>query len=97
MAFISQTEYNMILRLKETLDVYTGTYGILSMLDVNGNEQDIFLYNEDGKKWIPAPKYYWKVVYSQKRDEGVAVIGINNPHESERPTELCSVRFILLP
>lgn len=79
--------------MKETLDVITGTFGILKLPDVDGIDQDIFLYNEDGNTWIPAPLYFWKVVYSNARNEAVAFIGVNNPHESEPPVPICNVTF----
>ena len=47
--------------LKSTIDVYTGTYEWLEYPDKDGVERPIFLYIEDGERWIPAPKYYWKV------------------------------------
>ena len=41
--------------------MYTGTYEWLEYLDKDGVETPIFLYTEDGERWIPAPRYYWKV------------------------------------
>ena len=71
------------------VDVYTGTYEWLRYPDKDGVEQPIFLYIEDGKRWIPAPKYYWKVIHNKATNEAVAFVGVNDPHTPERPEWLC--------
>ena len=45
--------------------MYTGTYEWLSYPDEGKVGRPILLYVEDGKRWIPAPKYYWKVIHNK--------------------------------
>ena len=69
------------------LSVYTGTSGILQFPDTNNNNQDIFLYNSE---YVPAPLYYWKVLHDADTNTAAAFIGLNNPHESVAPLEVCT-------
>jgi len=70
---------------KKKLDlvVYTGTYGVATLPNVNGIETELYLYvDRNNNKAIPVPKFYWKAVYDPKRQVGVVFVGINNPHVS---------------
>jgi len=67
---------------KLDLVVYTGTSGVLQLLDVNDNLVDIYLYGGDK---LPVPRYYWKILYDPIGAAGVAVIGVNNPHLESVP------------
>jgi hypothetical protein len=68
---------------KLNLDVYTGTYGIVTFPDVKGIETELYLYvDSNNNKAIPVPKLYWKAVYDPKSQAGVVVVGINNPYLS---------------
>ena len=68
---------------KVSLDVYTGTYGILTFPDVNGSETELYLYaDNNNNKGIPVPKLFWKAVYEPKTQAGVVFVGINNPYIS---------------
>jgi hypothetical protein len=68
---------------KLNLDVYTGTYGILTFPDVNGIETELYLYvDSNNNKAIPVPKLFWKAVYDPTTQAGVVVVGINNPYLS---------------
>lgn len=61
--------------------VYTGTYGVLTLADINGVQQEIFLaFDENNNGLIPAPKYYWKLIVDRATNNATAVVGINNPH-----------------
>lgn len=62
------------------LDVYTGTFGVATLDDVRGREQQLYLYNQDGRKALPVPRYYWKVVYNPKTKAGAAFVSFNNPY-----------------
>ncbi len=77
-------------RLKKTIDVYTGTYGILEYANVDDKMKNIFLYTANSKTWIPAPHYYWKVVHNKDTNEAVAFIGVNDPQTAAWPKKLCS-------
>jgi hypothetical protein len=66
--------------------VYTGTYGVATLPDVNGIETEFYLYvdsnnnNKNNKKAIPVPKFFWKAVYDPKSEKGVVFVRINNPY-----------------
>lgn len=59
------------------LDVYTGICDQMTMEDVNGVQQPIYLYLENGALFVP--KYFWKVVYDPLRKQGTAFVGLNDP------------------
>uniref|UniRef100_A0A182YBL0 DNA/RNA non-specific endonuclease/pyrophosphatase/phosphodiesterase domain-containing protein n=1 Tax=Anopheles stephensi TaxID=30069 RepID=A0A182YBL0_ANOST len=68
------------------LAVYTGTYGVLKLLDGNGDPQEVFLDfdpNRDPAGRVPAPALFYKVLLDEDNDAGLALIGVNNPHASE--------------
>ena len=63
--------------------LYTGTYEILTYKDSNNTATEIFLWHKKYKditKAIPAPLYYFKIIYDEENHEGVAFLGLNNPH-----------------
>ncbi|ETN62076.1 alkaline nuclease [Anopheles darlingi] len=65
------------------LTVYTGTYGVLELLDGNGDPQQIFLDYDaarDPPGRIPIPKLFYKVLIDEQTQSGIALIGVNNPH-----------------
>lgn len=58
---------------------YTGTFGIMTLPDVNNVQQQIFLHfdhNNNGQ--IPAPAIYYKVLLDNDTRRGIALIGLNN-------------------
>ena len=66
------------------LVVYTGTYGVATLPNVNGIETELYLYvDSNSNKAFPLPKFYWKAVYDPKRQVGVVFVGINNPYVSD--------------
>jgi len=82
-----------------TLDlvVYTGTYGVATLPNVNGIETELYLHvDSNNNKAIPVPKFYWKAVYDPKSQAGVVFVGINNPYVSNPQgdylicTDVCS-------
>ena len=84
---------------KKKLDlvVYTGTYGVATLPNVNETETELYLYvDSNNNKAIPVPKFYWKAVYDPKSQAGVVFVGINNPHVSNPQgdylicTDVCS-------
>ena len=77
-----------ISRLGRDLVVTTGTHEVLEYPDKNNNPTDIFLARQES--FVPAPKYYWKVVQDPKTKTGVVFIGSNDPHGTSAPSELCS-------
>ena len=54
----------------------TGTHGVLTYPDRNNNPTPIYLFNNT---YVPAHKYYWKVVQDPMTNTAVAFIGSNDP------------------
>jgi hypothetical protein len=84
-------------RNKLDLEVYTGTYGVATLPNVNGDETELYLYVDiNNNKAIPVPKLFWKAVYDPKDQAGVVFVGINNPYVSDPEgdylicTDVCS-------
>ena len=61
-----------------TLDVYTGTHGVMTLKDGDGIGQEIFL--DINKKKVPVPKIFYKVLINRATKSGIVLIGVNNPH-----------------
>nr|WBB44925.1 northern shrimp nuclease [Chrysogorgia stellata] len=80
--------------LERDLHVYTGTHEVLELPDVNGNLVEIYLHTEGGVNMLPAPRYFWKVIYDPSTAAGVAAVGVNNPYLTTEEVEshflLCS-------
>ena len=77
--------------------MYTGTYGVATLRNVNGTETDLYLYvDSNNNKAIPVPKFFWKAVYDPNSQAGVVFVGINNPYVSDPQgdylicTDVCS-------
>ena len=79
-----------ISRLGRDLVVTTGTHEVLEYPDKNNNPTDIFLARQES--FVPAPKYYWKVVQDPETKTAAAFIGLNDPHTNVAPIELCKNR-----
>lgn len=62
------------------LDIYTGTYGIMTLLDINGIPREMFLDISGPHGQIPVPKIFYKVVIERTMNRGIVFIGVNNPH-----------------
>jgi len=46
------------------LVVYTGTHGVTTLDDVNGNPAEIYIaYDSNGNGVLRVPEFYWKIVY----------------------------------
>jgi hypothetical protein len=72
------------IKTKLDLIVYTGTYGVATLPNVNGTETELYLYvDSNNNKRIPVPKLFWKAVYDPKSQAGVVFVGINNPYISD--------------
>lgn len=53
----------------------------MTLADINGIQQPIYLtFDENRNGLIPAPKYFWKVVYEPVSNTATAVIGMNSPY-----------------
>lgn len=66
---------------KLTTDCYTGTWGISSLYDVDGNPQSLYLhFDENNNGLIPVPKLYFRVIIDRASRKGIVFLGVNNPH-----------------
>lgn len=63
-------------------EIYTGTYGVVTFRDVNGQAQEIHLSATNNGRRVPVPKVYYKVVIDVRNRAGIVFIGVNNPHVS---------------
>merc|ERR1712240_586362 len=72
------------------LVVTTGTHEVLEYPDKSNSPTDIYLARIES--YVPAPKYYWKVVQDPETKTGAAFIGLNDPHTNVAPVELCKNR-----
>jgi DNA/RNA endonuclease G (NUC1) len=71
---------------KKKLDlvVYTGTYGVATLSNVNGIATELYLYVDvSNNNAILVPKLFWKAVYDPKSQAGVVFVGINKPYVSD--------------
>lgn len=59
------------------LDVYTGIYDRMTMEDIHGVQQPIYLVPE--RQALLVPKYFWKIVHDPLSNKGVAFVGLNDP------------------
>lgn len=71
------------------LQFWCGVHGVTTLPhETTGEEVELYLFVNDTMKALPVPEVYWKVVYNPLTEEGVAVIGHNNPYNSEY-TPIC--------
>lgn len=89
-------EYTVRKLARETgrdLQIWTGTLGLLQ-LPSNGSQVEVYLTENQGKKYIPVPAYFWKVVLDPVRVQAVVLVTANNPHLSRLPrsTAFCKDR-----
>lgn len=75
-------------------EMFTGTFGVLELKDVNGDYQSIYLsLDSNNNKQLPVPRLYYKVIFDTNTHRGIAIIGVNNPHVT--PEEFASNRYTL--
>lgn len=74
-------------------EIYTGTWGVLQMRDVNGVYKPLYLdFDIYNNGLIPIPALYYKVVIDLYTRKGIVLIGVNNPHAT--PEEIANVYTI---
>lgn len=64
------------------IEIYTGTYGVVTYNDIQGVPREIYLASNGSERRIPVPKVYYKVAIDFSRLAGVVFIGVNNPYAS---------------
>ncbi|XP_052870097.1 uncharacterized protein LOC128275582 [Anopheles cruzii] len=61
--------------------VYSGTYGVQTQADGNGDHREIFLdFDGNGRQRLQAPKVYYKILHNEAANLGIVLIGVNNVH-----------------
>ena len=81
-------------RLKRDLQVTTGTFGILEYPDAHQRSTSIFLSIERTSPYVPAPKLFWTVVLDPVTGQSAAFMGLNDPHATVAPKNICKNRFV---
>lgn len=91
-----------------TVEVYTGTFDVLSLPDCNGNLVELYLDIDKSthnnctgigpfprsRGRLPVPKFYYKILLSDD-GRGVVFVGLNNPHATN--AEIASRKYDLCP
>ena len=83
----SQTEHGG--GVDETSDPDLPDVNTLNSNKKNVGLVNIFLYKE---KYVPAPRLFWKVLHDKHTNTAAVFIGLNDPHKSVAPTEVCPNR-----
>lgn len=65
------------------IQIYTGTYGVVTYKDINGVPREIYLASNGTERRIPVPKIYYKIAIDFSRLAGVVFVGINNPYATK--------------
>ncbi|XP_066591047.1 uncharacterized protein [Prorops nasuta] len=88
---IESSVRDFIIKRGLKVEVYTGVHGQMTLPDINGVRQKMFLHADNKKKAIVVPKFYWKIIYYPEKELGIALIGLNNPFEklSNEETYIC--------
>ena len=71
-----------------TINVITGTHGVLQLANKAGVKKPIYL--DATNNLLPAPELYWKVLQNPKTNACVVAIGVNNPFLTSAPTPICN-------
>nr|ARW74134.1 double stranded RNA degrading enzyme 1 [Locusta migratoria] len=61
------------------LEVYTGTAGQLALRNSAGVPTAVYLATSKGRKKLPVPKYFWKIVYEPQSKLCAAFVTVNDP------------------
>lgn len=64
--------------LKKTLEIYSGTFGILNLDNVDMTLMD--------NGFVEVPKYFWKIIRDPATDQGIALVTLNNIFATSVPT-----------
>ncbi|XP_050726227.1 uncharacterized protein LOC127003499 [Eriocheir sinensis] len=70
-------------RRQATLEVYTGTHGILELPDYRNRLTKLYLGQSFGKKVVPVPALFWKVIYDPHVHNALAFVVVNDIRKSD--------------
>lgn len=73
------------IKIKLYVQLIIGTYGISTLPhEVTGKDVELFFFVDDnGNRAMPIPELFWKVAYDPLNKAGIAVLGINNPYQTD--------------
>lgn len=72
------------------LIIYTGSYGVFTLPhEETGESEELFLFDEHEKLLCPIPEFFWKIVIDLENQQGVALIGINDPYRKNFDEKIC--------
>lgn len=75
---------NFVANRNMEVEVYTGTFGVLTLPDASGVRRELYLdFDARGNGLIPVPTYFYKVVIGTLSRRGIVFIGVNNPHATQ--------------
>lgn len=63
--------------------IYTGVHGQMSLRDINGKKQPIFLSVDKNNSYMRVPKFFWKIVYDPIYHLAFTIIGVNDPFSEQ--------------
>ena len=74
--------------MKRNILTYTGTLGLLTYENKEKESIELYLWNKKQRgsevtKGIPVPQYYYKIVYDEQANKGVAFLGLNDPYSED--------------
>ncbi|XP_065226768.1 uncharacterized protein LOC135850009 [Planococcus citri] len=65
---------------KDKYGVATGTYDIATLPNLFKEEQPLYMFTDQyDNKYLPVPKYYWKILYDHSSKNGIVFVGLHNP------------------
>lgn len=82
---IENEVYDYSFRHLDVLTTYTGIYERQPF----STDVQLFLYNEDGKQFLPIPELFWKILYLPYHKSAVVFVLINNPY-TVSPKKICT-------
>ncbi|XP_063696032.1 uncharacterized protein LOC134827363 [Culicoides brevitarsis] len=63
------------------VDAYTGTWGTTTLPDAKNKKHELYLaFDENNNGLIPVPMLYYKILVDRKTQNGITLIGVNNPY-----------------
>ncbi|ODM90874.1 hypothetical protein Ocin01_15809, partial [Orchesella cincta] len=78
-------------KLRRTLKVTTGAFGVTTLTDANNNEVEIWLARDHtGRLRLPVPRLVWKVVHDPVGNSAVAFVQVNNAWVQKHNDILCN-------
>lgn len=72
---------NFVANRNIEVDAYTGTYGTTTLLDEKNKTHEIYLtFDKNNNGLIPVPMLYYKILVERKTQNGIVLVGVNNPY-----------------